>query len=127
MIKRFVSGSLVCALLIGWASALPAPVFGYDAHGRRDPLIPLVGQNRPAGSNLAEVVSIDDVRLEGIVSRAGSGNKAILNGELVSEGQRVGDVEIKSIGAEKVVLTLSGKEHVINLSEEGGVKGAEKK
>lgn len=113
---------IVFLVLLSLPSSLKAEQYRYDPHGKRDPLIPLVGQDKPGGSvAFSEIVSIDDVRLEGI---AGENNKrtAIINGELVKENFKSGEVQIEKITKNSVTLTISGKEFTIKLPEEGGQK-----
>ena len=109
--------------LSGSAGFLKAEQFKYDSHGKRDPLVPLIGQDKPGGSvGFSEIVSIDDVRLEGIAGEINGNKTAIVNGELVKEGFKAGEICIGKITKNSVTLTISGKEFTINLPEEGGPK-----
>ena len=45
-----------------------------------------------------------------------------MNGELVKENFKVGEVEIKKITKDSVLLAIGGKEYTIKLPEEGGQK-----
>ena len=114
---------IVFLLLSGSTDFLKAEQFRYDPHGKRDPMVPLIGQEKPNGSvEFSDIVSIDDVRLEGIAGE-NSGNKtAIINGELVKENFKAGEVQVKKIRKNSVTLTISGKEFTVNLPEEGGQK-----
>ena len=101
----------------------PAEQFRYDPHGKRDPLIPIIGQEKAKGSiAFYEIASIEDVKLEGIAAQASGTNTAIINGELAREGFKAGEVEVKSITKNSVLLTISGKEYTVKLPEEGGQK-----
>ena len=91
--------------------------FKYESHGKRDPFIPLVGIERSATSNLEDITSIGDVKLEGIASRAGGKLVAILNGEIVKEGDRFGEIEIGKITKRTVTVIMDGKNHVFDLVE----------
>jgi hypothetical protein len=102
---------------------IAAETFQYDAHGNRDPLVPLVGQEKPGGVlSLAEIVSADDIKLEGIAGVVSGRRMAIINGELVKEGFKAGEIEVKSIAKNSVLIAISGREYTINLPEEGGLK-----
>jgi hypothetical protein len=96
--------------------------YKYDSHGKRDPFVPLIGIDRPAVSKLEDVSSIADVKLEGIASSPGRRIAAILNGEIVKEGEKFGDIEIKKITKKTVTIIMGGKNYNINLAEEGGSK-----
>jgi len=95
--------------------------FRYDQHAKRDPMVPLVGKEKPVILKLENITSVEDLRLEGIADGP-RGRIAILNGELVREGDRFGEVTIKDIAKRAVTVILEGKEHIINLPEEGGLK-----
>jgi hypothetical protein len=114
------------SLFLSISFSLPhagAEQFRYDAHGKRDPAVPLIGQDKPGGAiPFSEIISPDDVKLEGIAGVM-SGNKiAIINGEIVREGFVSGEIEVKKIMKKSVILTISGKEYDIPLPEEGGTK-----
>ena len=109
--------------LLGSLGFLKAEQPGYDSHGKRDPLVPLIGQEKPGGVvKFADIASVDDVKLEGIAGETTGHKTAIINGELVKEGFRSGEVQVGKITKNSVTLTISGKEFTINLPEEGGRK-----
>lgn len=97
----------------------------YDPHGKRDPFLPLIGQGKTStAAALEDVATVDDLRLEGIASDSKGKRMAILNGELVKQGEKVGIVEIVSVEEKSVKILLGDKEFTIKLSEEeGGVSG----
>ena len=101
----------------GWAE-FP----GYEPHGKRDPFVPLVGPEKATITRPEDITSIDDVSLEGIVSGPKGTRAVIINGEMLKEYDKVGELEIKSITQRKVTLVISGKEYSKNLPEEGGIK-----
>ena len=76
-----------------------AEPFRYDPHGKRDPLVPLIGQDKGMGRTIAfsEIVSVDDVHLEGIAGLVSGNKTAIINGELVKENFKAGEVQVKKI------------------------------
>lgn len=102
--------------------------FKYEARGRRDPFIPLISTDRSSQISLKDVVSVDELKLEGIAT-TGSGGKrfAIMNGEMLKENEKIGNVKIKQISNAEVLLTISEKEYIISLpkKEEGLKSGKE--
>lgn len=101
-------------------SSTAAAEFRYEPRGKRDPFVPLVGQDKPSVVKLEDVTSIDDIKLEGIAMGAGGKSMAMINGELLKKNSRVGDIKIISITATGVKLSLSGDIHDIKLPQEGG-------
>lgn len=99
-----------------------AEAFQYESKGKRDPFVPLVGAEKPAAARLADVTSVEDMRLEGVVLGAKGGAAAIINGELIKSGDKVGDIIVKSITKTTVTLSVGGKVHELKLPEEGGQK-----
>ena len=120
--RRILTIIAFLALLVS-PDFLKAEQFKYDSHGKRDPLVPLIGQEKPGSSiGFSEIATIDDVKLEGIAGVT-TGNKiAIINGEIVKENFKSGEIQIRTITKNSVTLTISGKEFTINLPEEGGQK-----
>ena len=96
--------------------------FKYEPHGRRDPFVPLIGQDKIQAAVLSDISSVEDIKLEGIATSADGRRTAIMNGEIVKEGERIGEVEIKKIGHKSVIFLLNGKESKVSLPEEGGLK-----
>ena len=99
-----------------------AEAFQYESKGKRDPFVPLVGAEKPTAARLADVTSIEDMKLEGIATGAKGEAVAIINGELVKTGEKVGDITITSVTKSSVTLNIGGKVHELKLQEEGGGK-----
>lgn len=97
----------------------------YESHGKRDPFAPLIGHGKlTATVGLEDVASIAEVKLEGIATSAKGRTTAILNGELMKEGDTIGIVRVLRISKNSVTLLMGGKEYTVELStEEGGAKG----
>jgi hypothetical protein len=101
--------------------------FQYEAKGKRDPFVPLVGMDRPAVASLEDVSSVDDLKLEGIAIGAQGRKIAILNGEALKEGDKIGEVELKTVAKKSVNVMVGGKPYELVLSgEEGGAKGGKR-
>ena len=97
--------------------------FAYSHHGKRDPFVPLVGAaTTRTTTSLEDVIGIEDVSLQGLASDSAGRGAAILNGEMIREGQSVGHLTVKKISKDKVILIIDDEEYTLNLSDEGGNK-----
>jgi len=69
-IARYCFGTILfglAATVLIIAASPGADQVTYDPHGKRDPMVPLIGQDKPGGVlSFAEIASVDDVKLEGI-------------------------------------------------------------
>lgn len=94
----------------------------YEPRGKRDPFVPLIGQGKASAMvGLEDVASISDVKLEGIAVNAKGKRVAVLNGELLKEGDGRGIIKVLKITTKSATLIVGGKEYNIMLSgEEGG-------
>ncbi len=118
--KRIVLGCLLaCLIMVPMAES---QVFKYESRGKRDPFVPLIGQDKAAAAGLIDVTSVEDIRMEGIALRADGKRTAIINGELTKEKDKIGEVEVIKIDPKSVTLLISGKEFKVKLPEEGGPK-----
>jgi hypothetical protein len=92
--------------------------FKYDSRGRRDPFMPLLGQQRQLVT-LDDVVSVDDVTLEGIAVERQGKKVAIINGVMLKEGDKAGSIEVKRISEEGATVIIDGREYKLTLPEVG--------
>jgi len=92
----------------------------YDPSGQRDPFVPLIGVSKKVGirSDGGTIISIDDVVLQGIVVNPNGTRSAVINGEVIPEGDSLEQVLIRSIGTNSVVVELNGQKHELKLYEE---------
>ena len=117
------SSLIVFALLILLAQCALCDGFKYESKGKRDPFVPLVGVSRPAVVSLEDITSAEDVKVEGIATGAQGKKVAILNGEFLKEGDKVGEVELVKVEKKFVTISIGGKSYNLYLpGEEGGVK-----
>jgi hypothetical protein len=124
MVFRAIVQLAIIAMLtasVGFAAG-PLEIFKYDPHGKRDPFVPLVGQEKNTIGNLSDITSPEDLKLEGIAVGSEGKKTAIINGEIVKVGQKIGEVEVKNITAKTVELLVAKQPYTLNLSEEGGSK-----
>jgi hypothetical protein len=103
--------------LYGCCADAASDTFKYDPKGKRDPFIPLVGQEKSMGAGLETVVSPDDLKLEGIATVAGGKQVAIINGQMVRENDKFGVLLIKKISRKSVELSIEGMSHTLTLQE----------
>lgn len=90
--------------------------YRYDSHGRRDPFVPLVGvTERGSQGGVRGILSVDDVSLQGIVTNEDGRMLAVINGELMKEGDRIGRLSIESIGENSVKVKIDEAEFEIKL------------
>jgi hypothetical protein len=122
-LKILFLGLGICIGILFMASTTRSDAFKYDGAGRRDPFVPLVGAERPVNAGLENITSVDDIKLEGIALSPQGKSRAILNGEMVKENDRIGGLEIKKIKKKGVIIIFGGTEHTLTLSEEGGNPG----
>ena len=91
-------------------------VYEYEAQNRRDPFVPLVSERGLYTSDAYGIGGIGDIRLEGIVWDDAEVSIAIVNGEIVEEGQEIGSVKVLKIEKDAVVFEVEREEVRIELS-----------
>lgn len=79
--------------------------FSYNSHGKRDPFIPWKAEQLPQ-----ETEEFTDLKIEGIIFDPERGSYAILNGNVVREGEALGNYRIRRIEKKRVVLLHHDKE-----------------
>lgn len=120
----FTAGIIAVLFFLAAAPYLMCEGFKYESYGKRDPFVPLVGGSRPAIVKLEDITSADDVKVEGTAIGANGKKVAILNGEVLKEGDKVGEIELKKVEKKSVTISIGGKSYDLYLpGEEGGVKG----
>jgi len=88
-----------------------APEELYDAHGRRDPFVPLITQtSRQAASGLIGVESLDEISIEGIVYDPKNGSVIIANDSVMKEGEEQGAVKVLKILPDGALFSVNGIE-----------------
>ena len=82
----------------------------YNAHGKRDPFVPLITLTTREAAGLLGVENIDEVVIEGIVYDPKHGSVVIVNGSVLKEGEDLGNVKVIRIKPEGVALSVNGVE-----------------
>ena len=82
----------------------------YDAHGKRDPFVPLVTLTTKQAAGLLGVESIDEIVIEGIVYDPKHGSVVVVNGSILKEGEDLGNVKVIRIQPDGAVFSINGTE-----------------
>lgn len=122
--RRFFIGSAAFCLLIFSAAPMPpalsAEEYIYYARGRRDPFIPLISSGVKAQLGLQVVETIEDIRFEGVIFDPFGKSMAMLNGEVISEGEKAYNVEVVKVYNDSVVIKIYDETYTLDLIKEGG-------
>ena len=106
---KLLAFSSVLLMLCG---VLPAAEITYDSGKRRDPFVPLTGEDVSASASSA------GVKLEGIIYDPGGRSMAILNGRTYQQGEAVGDANVVKIQKDHVVILVGEEEKILWIREE---------
>ena len=112
LISIFVVGLFVLTTNINFCLALDRE-FMYDNGGRRDPFLSLIADNVSV-SDLEEL-SVEGVKLEGIIYDPLQGSLAIVNGEIYRTGDLIGGFEMKEIGKNFIKIAQQDTLYTIKL------------
>lgn len=106
-----------CFLLLFGFLFVSSVVFAYDDGGQRDPFWPLVSSS---GTMLSygQSVTVDNMVIEGIISDGSDKHIAIINGQIVSEGDAIGSYQVETILANEVILLKEGESITLPLKKE---------
>ena len=115
--KTFFNGIIIILLLLA-ASLSAEEGFEYDAKGKRDPFVPLVSVEGVYMSDAEGISGIKDISLEGIVWDEISGSAAIVNGEIMKEGEEIGSVKLLKIQKDGVIFEVEGEAVKVDLTDE---------
>lgn len=87
--------------------SIVSPSEAYESAGRRDPFVPLVTGEKEAVRGLYGVETADDLTVEGIVFDSANGSVAIVNGEIVREGEVHDNLKILRIQPNGVLFEIN--------------------
>lgn len=82
----------------------------YNAHGKRDPFMPLVTMTMREAPGLIGVETVEELNVEGIVYDTKKGSIVIINGSVLREGDELGAVKVLRISKNGVSVTINGVE-----------------
>ena len=87
----------------------------YQAHGKRDPFVPLLtasGQRiHPPGGDEGAATGVASVALQGIVYDPKTESYAILNGRVVRLGEAINGMTVTAITPTTVTVMMNGQPH----------------
>jgi len=109
---RFMAAILLAAV----CAVCGAEAFEYSSGGRRDPFVPLVGVvSAGVKGGIMSVLNIDDVVFQGIIINSDGSRSAVLNGEIMRQGDKVERVEMVEVGPTYVKIKVSEEDYTIDL------------
>lgn len=114
---KFITGFAIVIMISVYSSRSYAEE--YSSGGKRDPFVPLVGVARAASlQGLDAIYSIDDVSLQGILVGTGGARGAIVNGEVIHEGERKGMFSLQKVSDNGVKVMIGDVVYEIRLYED---------
>ena len=90
----------------------------YDAHGRRDPFVPLITATTRESTGLLGIESLDQAEIEGIVYDPKNGSVVIISGTVLKEGEELGAFKVLKIKSDGALLSLNGNQVFKTLYQE---------
>ena len=114
---KLAAAVLIICVIFG-SEILAEEGFRYNPKGKRDPFVPLISESGGYASDAYEASAAEDIRLEGIVWDNVKGSIAIINGEIVKEGDVMGSIKILKINKDSVIFDVGGENVKIDLNKE---------
>lgn len=98
---------------------LPQRSFSYDAKGKRNPFIPLVGSDGRLIRLEKEEESKSDLSVEGIIFDKQGRSYALVNGSVAEIGDMIGEYQVLKILEDKVTFIKEGLTIDVRIKKEG--------
>ena len=116
MKRAFIAWGLLTVLseYLFFSVAIAAE-FRYDSHAKRDPFL-VASKSGLSGEK--GVGSLASVKLEGVMVDSIGNSIAVINGETVLEGGKLGGIVVQKITSQGVVLAFEGKNVFMPVVEE---------
>ena len=95
-------------------------VFVYNTHGKRDPFIPLISENKTIMDQASwSFISskLPELRIEGVLFDK-TKPLAIINDKIVTKGDNISNCKIVSITREEIVISYMDKEYSVKISRD---------
>lgn len=90
----------------------------YDDHGKNDPFRPILSETGEVIKYDTQI-TIDDMKLEGILGDPKGNNVAIINGKIVKPSDKAGPFTVEAVGLEQVDLSKDGEHFMLKLKKGG--------
>ena len=119
-VKSLVIILLFLIVILGAQDLIAQNEYTYYSKGKRDPFIPLVTSEVRTSLGLRVVETIEDIKLEGVIFDPFGKSMAVLNGEVVKEGDKIYNVEIVKIYNDAISIKIYDQPHTVNLVKERG-------
>ena len=103
---------LILCLILSHFSVAFAQEFRYDSHGHRDPFLP------PVQGTVETIKTREEIHLEGIVFDPNQGSVAIVNGQMIKEGDSVAGLLLVKLEENKAVFKRDGEAFEIVLNKD---------
>lgn len=91
--------------------------FVYDGAGLRDPFVSLITKEGVLKASYGKAGSIEGLFLQGIIYDPEGVSVAIFNDLIVRENDKIGNVLIKEIRPDMVIIEFDNKEYVLKPKE----------
>lgn len=114
---QLAAAVLIICVIFG-SEVFADDAFKYNAKGKRDPFVPLISESGGYASDAYEASAVEDIRLEGIVWDDVRGSIAIINGEIVKEGEVIGSIKALKINKDSVIFDVGGESIKLDLNKE---------
>lgn len=93
-----------------------ADAYVYSSNDKRDPFVPLVGASAiSTGYVPGDISSINDIKLQGIIIDPDGTRSAVINGEILKEGQTFGSAKVEKIDSDAISVSIGGKTYKLDL------------
>lgn len=112
---RLILTALILCIAIIQAQAADSQ-FVYDAGGKRDPFIPLIGITGSKTVASADL-SLTSIKFQGIVLDKNSNMAAMVNGELYRIGDKIGKFVLKNVSSNSIIVNDGAKDFTLTLYE----------
>ena len=94
----------------------------YNAHGKRDPFVPLVTLTSHQASGLMGIENLEDIVIEGIVCDPKNGSVLIANGTVLKEGEEQGNIKVVKVESNGAVISINQNEGFVPLYKDKTVE-----
>jgi hypothetical protein len=99
----------------------------YTSRGKRDPFLQLVTSSSRQATGLLGVESAEEISVEGVAYDEKKGSVVVANGNVLREGEEIGNVKVGKITPDGAFFMVNGAETFKPMYQEETKKEGEKK